>query len=188
MPRLVVFNSVSLDGYFTDRNGDVSWAHKTDNDREWHGFVEDNASHGGVLLFGRVTYELMVSHWPTPEAMKQDPVVARQMNNLPKVVFSKTLEKVTWNNTRLVKGHLVEEVQRMKKEPGQDIVIFGSGSIISQLASENLIDEYQMVVIPIVLGDGRTMFEGVEKRLALKLTRTRIFGNGNAFLCYQPAE
>ena len=76
----------------------------------------------------------------------------------------------------------------MKKEPGPDIVIFGSGSIISQLASENLIDEYQMVVIPIVLGDGRTMFKGVEQRLVLKLTRTRIFGNGNALLCYQPAQ
>lgn len=175
---------VSLDGYFTDVNGDMSWAHK--NDAEWKAFVEGNASAGGELLFGRNTYELMASYWPTPNAIKNDPIVAEQMNNLPKVVFSRTLDKALWNNTKLVKGDMAAEIRKMKKEPGRDIVIFGSGNIVSQLAQEGLIDEYQIVVNHIVLGKGRTMFDAIKDKLALKLTKTRTFNNGNVLLCYQP--
>ena len=91
MRKLVVFNQVTLDGYFADMNGDLSWAHK--NDAEWNAFVADNAKGGGLLLFGRITYELMASYWPTPYAIENDPIVAKQMNNLPKVVFSRTMDK-----------------------------------------------------------------------------------------------
>ncbi len=185
MRRLIVFNHVSLDGYFTDVNGDMSWVHK--QDPEWLAFVEENASAGGELLFGRITYELMVSYWPTPHAIKDDPVVAERMNSLPKVVFSRTLDKASWNNTKLVKDDMAAEIRRMKKEPGKDMVIFGSGQIVSQLAQEGLIDEYQMVVNPIVLGKGRTMFDGIKEKLTLKLTKTRTFGNGNVLLCYESA-
>jgi len=97
------------------------------------------------------------------------------------------LDKASWNNTKLVKGDLAAEIRRMKKEPGEDLVILGSGSIVSQLAQEGLIDAYQVVVNPIVLGKGRTMFEGIKDRLNLKLTKTRTFGNGNVFLSYEPA-
>ena len=186
MSRLVVFNHVTLDGYFTDKNGDMSWAHVDDNDTEWKTFVEGNARGGGVLLFGRITYALMASYWPTPNAIQNYPIVAKQMNDLPKVVFSRTLDKVSWNNTKLVKSDMVAEIRKMKKEPGKDMVIFGSGNIVSQLAQEGLIDEYQIVVNPIVLGKGRTMFEGIKKKLTLKLTKTRTFGDGNILLCYEP--
>jgi len=98
MRRLIVFNNVTLDGYFTDMNGDMSWAHKYDP--EWLAFVQENASGGGELLFGRITYELMASYWPTPMAIKNDPKVAEGMNNLPKVVFSRTMDKASWNNTK----------------------------------------------------------------------------------------
>lgn len=182
MRKLIVFNMVSLDGYFVDANGDMSWAHK--NDEEWNAFVAGNAKSGGELVFGRVTYDLMASYWPTPVAVQNNPVVAGQMNSLPKVVFSRTLAKASWSNTRLVKDGLATEIRTMKKEPGKNMVIFGSGSIVSQLAQEGLIDEYQIVVNPIVLGKGRTMFDGVKAKIALKLTRTRTFGNGNIFLCY----
>ena len=184
MRKLVAFNSVTLDGYFTDANGDMSWAHK--NDPEWNEFTAENAKGGGTLLFGRITYELMVSFWPTPAAMQNMPEVAEGMNNLPKVVFSRTLDQASWNNTRLVKSGLVEEVRKMKNEDGEDMVILGSGSIVSQLSEHGLIDEYQMVVNPIVLGKGRTMFESLNKRLPMKRTRTRTFENGNVLLCYQP--
>jgi len=186
MRRLTVFNSVSLDGYFVDAAGDMSWAHN--RDAEFNAFVEGNASGEGELLFGRITYELMASYWPTPMALKSDPVVAAGMNNLRKVVFSMTLDKASWNNTRLVKGDLVEEIRKMKKASGNDMVIMGSGSIVSQIASESLIDEYQVVLIPVALGRGRTMFDGVKERLALKLTKSRTFSNGNVFLCYEPKE
>ena len=115
------------------------------------------------------------------------PVVAERMNKLPKVVFSRTLEKASWNNTKLVKGDLASEIRKMKQEPGEGMAILGSGTIVSQLAQEGLIDEYQFVVDPIVLGKGRTMFDGVKEKLHLKLTKSRAFGNGNVYLCYEPA-
>jgi dihydrofolate reductase len=186
MRKLIVFNNVTLDGYFTDMNGDMSWAHKDEQDAEWNAFVGGNASGGGELLFGRITYDLMASYWPTPAAIKNDPVVAEGMNNLPKVVFSRTLARPSWNNTKLVKGDIAAEVRKMKKEPGKDMVIMGSGSIVSQLAQEGVIDEYQIVVIPVVLGKGRTMFDGIKRKLTLKPTKTRAFGNGNVVLCYEP--
>ena len=183
MRKILVFNSVTADGYFTDKNGDMSWAHK--QDPEWTEFVADNSTPGGELLFGRITYEMMASFWPTPAAAKQFPGVAEQMNKLPKVVFSRTLDKVSWQNTRLLKGNLANEVRKLKQESGSGMVILGSGSIISQLALENVIDEYQIVVNPIILGEGRTMFEGIKDKLNLKLTNSRTFKNGNVLLCYE---
>ncbi len=186
MQRLIAFNNVTLDGYFTDANGDMSWAHSGNDDAEFNAFIAENASGGGQLLFGRITYELMASYWPTPIAIQNDPVVAEGMNSMPKVVFSRTLDKVSWGNTRLVKGDIASETRILKKEPGKGIAILGSGSIISQLAPEGLIDEYQVVVNPVVLGKGRTMFDGVKEKLNLKLTKTRAFRNGRVFLCYEP--
>ena len=184
MQKLIVFNSVTLDGYFSGINGDLSWA-KDHQDAEFKKFIAENAKGGGVLVFGRITYEMMKSYWPTPDAIKNDPIVAERMNNLPKVVFSKTLDKASWNNTKLVKLDLGTEIRKMKKESEEGLVIMGSGSIVSQLTQQGLIDEYQFVLNPVVLGKGRTMFEGVEK-LNLKRTTTRAFGNGNVLVCYQP--
>jgi dihydrofolate reductase len=185
MRKLIVFNHVTLDGYFTDRNGDMRWAHAGRDDAEFNAFVASNASGDGQLLFGRITYELMASYWPTPIALKNDPVVAEGMNRMSKVVFSRTLDRVSWSNTKLVKGDLAGEVRRMKNEPGTGMAILGSGSIVSQLSLEGLIDEYQVVVNPIVLGKGRTMFDDIKARLNLKLTKTRAFGSGKVYLCYE---
>jgi len=186
MRRLVVFNMVSLDGYFVDAHGDMTWAHADPADTEWNAFVSGNAQGGGVLLFGRKTYEMMASFWPTPAASQANPVVAKRMNALPKVVFSRTLDKATWRNTTLVRDDPALAVRRMKGEPGDDMVILGSGSIVSRLTGQSLIDEYQIVVIPVILGRGRTMFDGVEKQTRVKLIDTRRFGNGNVLLRYQP--
>jgi dihydrofolate reductase len=184
MRRLIVFNQITLDGYFTGVNGDISWAHRSDP--EWNAFVEANASGGGVLVFGRITYELMASFWPTPLAFQTNPVVAERMNNLPKVVFSRTLDKAAWNNTRLIEGDIAAAIRTMKQEDGPGMAIMGSGSIVSQLAPTGLIDEYQFVVCPVALGKGRTMFEGIRDTLNLKLTNSRAFGNGNVVLWYEP--
>jgi len=186
MRKLIVFNHVSLDGYFTDAKGDMSFARNANPDAEWDAFVASNAGRGGTLVFGRITYELMASFWPTPMAAEQMPVIAERMNNLPKVVFSRTLDKASWKNTKLVKNDLIGEVRRMKQAPGEDMIIFGSGSIVSQLTAEGLIDEYQFVVDPVVLGKGRTMFDGIKEKLTLKLVQTRAFNNGNVLLYYEP--
>jgi len=185
MRKLIVFNMVSLDGFFVDGKGDMSWAHK--RDAEWNAFAGENASGSGVLVFGRITYQLMASYWPTPMAFQNSPAVAKGMNEMAKIVFSRTLEKATWNNTKLIKGDLATEIRQLKSEAGPDMVILGSGSIVSQLAQEGLIDEYQMALSPIVLGEGRTMFEGLQEKLNLKLTSSRAFGNGTVFACYHPA-
>jgi dihydrofolate reductase len=187
MRKLIVFNHVTLDGYFVGVNGDFSWAHRGNDDPEYSASVAENASDGGQLLFGRVTYELMASYWPTPLADQHDPAVATGMNSMSKVVFSRTLDRALWSNTRLVKGDLVSEIRKMKEEPGPGMAILGSGSIVAQLALERLIDEYQMVVDPVALGKGRTMFEGIQEQLTLKLTKTRTFKNGKVFLCFEPA-
>ena len=129
---------------------------------------------------------LMVNYWPTPNAIKNDPIVAEGMNSMPKVVFSRTLDQALWSNTRLVKGNIVSEVRKMKDEPGPGMAILGSGSIVAQLALEHLIDEYQMMVDPVALGKGRTMFEGIQEKLTLRLTKTRTFKNGKVYLCYEP--
>ena len=189
MRKLMVFNHVSLDGLFVDRNGQMTWAKGgASEDAEWTAFVAENASGDATLVFGRKTYELMSSYWPTPMAAQHKPKVAEPMNALPKVVFSRTLDSAEWQNTRLVKGDLVAEARKMKSETGPDMVILGSGSIVSQLAAAGLVDEYQMVVNPIVLGKGRTLFETVGQNLALKMTNSRVFRNGNTFLCYAPVS
>jgi len=183
MTKLIVFNQVSLDGFISDANGDMSWAHR--DDAEWNAFTAENAQRDAMLLFGRVTYEMMAGFWPTPFALQNLPAVANRMNSAPKVVFSRTLESASWNNTRLVKSGIAGEVREMKKKGGPQMVLMGSASIVAQLAEEGLVDEFQIVVNPIVLGGGKSMFAGVKKRLNLKPTGTRAFGNGNRLLTYE---
>jgi dihydrofolate reductase len=183
MRRLNVFNLVTLDGYFAGREGDISW-HMVDE--EFQELANANSNSGNTLLFGRVTYELMASFWPTPEAIRTDPIVAAGMNKSEKIVFSRTLERAEWNNTRLVKSDMIAEVRRLKQGSGKDLTVLGSGSIVAQLAQEGLIDEYQILLNPVVIGKGKTMFEGIKDRLSLRLAKTRVFGNGNILLQYEP--
>ena len=188
MRKLIVFNHVSLDGYFVDGDGSMTWAKTRTDDAEWNTFVEQNASGNGPLLFGRKTYELMIQYWPTPMAKQHDAAIADRMNALPKVVFSRTLKEANWSNTKLVGNDLAGEVRRMKQESGDGMTILGSGTLVAQLADAGLIDEYHVVVNPVALGKGRTMFEGVREKLALRPKTTRAFGNGCVYLVYEPAN
>jgi dihydrofolate reductase len=180
--KISVFNNVSLDGYFTDGAGDMSWAHTIDP--EWQRFTNENAGGEAELIFGRKTYQMMAGFWPSREARQLMPEVAASMNRMRKHVFSRTLDNVTWENSRLVHGDLVAEVRRLKSEPGPGLLIMGSGEIISQLTQAGLIDEYQLVTVPLALGKGRSLFEGVTVRPRLELTRTRAFKNGNVVAWY----
>ena len=184
MQRVVAFNNISLDGYFVDRHGSMSWA-KDAADDEFRAFTRENARGAGTLVFGRLTYELMASFWPTPEAAKLLPEVAKRMNEAPKLVFSRTLAAATWNRTTLLAGDPVASISSLKRGDGAGLVILGSGTIIAQLAEHGLIDEYQFVVNPIALGAGRTAFAGIPQPLPLRLIRSRTFTNGMTLLCYQ---
>jgi dihydrofolate reductase len=183
---LSMFMHVSLDGYYADAAGDMSWAHAGSDDPELQAFVAANAASASVLVFGRRTYQMMASYWPTPAAEAQDPVVAAGMNAAPKIVFSRTLERADWTNTRLYRGDMVAAMTAIKAEPGPDLAILGSGEIVAQLAAAALIDTYQIMVNPVALGAGRALFGGLETPVSLRLTSTRAFGSGKVLLCYAP--
>jgi dihydrofolate reductase len=185
MRQLRSFTSVSLDGFFTDARNDMSWAHRHDD--EWNAFTSSNAGGEGALLFGRVTYEMMKAFWPTPQAAAMLPEVARAMNAMPKYVVSRTLRAADWQNTTVLAGDLVGDVQALKSTAGPDLVILGSGSIVSQLTDARLIDAYQLVLVPVVLGKGRTPFQTVPDPRTFGLTQTKSFQNGNVVLWYEPA-
>lgn len=189
MRKVSVFNQISLDGYFTDAKGDMSWAHEGSDDPEWKAYVDGNASGmDSTLLFGRITYQIMESFWPTPQAAEQLPKVADGMNRRHKIVFSKTLDAANWQNSTLVKTDPVAAVRQMKEKAGDEMLIMGSGTIISQLAAAGLIDAYQFVLSPLALGKGRTMFDGVAARVDMKHTSTRTFKNGKVVLGYESPD
>jgi dihydrofolate reductase len=183
MRKLSMFNLITLDGYFAGENGDISW-HNVDD--EFQETAIRVANSGNTLIFGRVTYELMAGFWPTEEARRNDPIVAAGMNKAEKIVFSRTLARADWNNTRLVKEDMIGEVRRLKQRSGKDLTVLGSGSIVSQLADAGLIDEYNVLINPVALGKGKSMFEGLKEKLKLKLISTRTFRNGNVHLKYEP--
>jgi dihydrofolate reductase len=185
MRKIGVFNSITLDGYFTDRHGDMSWAH-AQQDAEWNEFIAGNAGGDAAFLFGRITYEMMASFWPTPQAREMAPEVAEAMNARQKLVFSRTMTRASWNNTRLLKGDTIGEVQKLKQETGPGLMIFGSGTLVAPLARAGLIDEYTMVIHPLALGAGRTMFEGMEAKLSLRVTKSRVFKSGQVVVWYEP--
>jgi dihydrofolate reductase len=188
MRRLLVFENISLDGYFADANNDMSFAKRDAEDPEFDAFVAQNASGEGILVFGRVTYEMMAGFWPSPAAAQMMPDVAQGMNARTKIVFSKTLREASWSNSMLVRNDAVEYIQKLKQEPGPDLAVLGSGQIVTQLAQAGLVDEYQFVIVPVVLGSGRTLFENVTQPLSLRLTHTRSFRNGNLFVSYEGAR
>ena len=182
MRRLIVFNMMTLDGFIAGPNGEINWHHV---DGEFNEFAIAQLDTIGSLLFGRVTYELMAGYWPTTEAINDDAEVANRMNRLSKLVFSHTLNEATWQNTRLVKGDASTEVARLKEQPGNDLFVFGSGKLVASLMQNGLIDEFRLIINPVVLGHGQSMFGDVQQPLALKLEQSRAFGNGNMLLYYE---
>ena len=185
MRKVFLFNLTTLDGFFEGPNQDISWHHV---DEEFNEFAIEQLNEIGTLLFGRVTYQLMASYWPTEAAIKDDPDVAGLMNSLPKIVVSKTLDNAEWNNSRLVKENVPEEVSMLKQQPGKDIAIFGSSDLAVTLAQSGLIDEYRIIVNPVFLGGGTPLLKGIKEKLNLQLLKSRIFKSGNVLLYYAPEK
>ena len=185
MRKLFAFNMVSLDGFFEGPNQDISW-HNTDD--EFNQFAIEQTGSVDTILFGRKTYELMASYWSAESAIKDDPDVARLMNNVSKIVFSRTLQKAEWINTRLIKDNMEEEILNLKAQPGKEIAVFGSADLLSTLIKLDLVDEHRIIVNPVVLGKGTPLFKDVGSTLNLKLVRSRVFASGNVLLYYQPEK
>ncbi|OGK40242.1 hypothetical protein A3A74_07085 [Candidatus Roizmanbacteria bacterium RIFCSPLOWO2_01_FULL_35_13] len=186
MRKIVVFNLVSLDGYYAGPKGELDW-HNTDE--EFSKFAIEQAKKFKTLIFGRITYEMMKSYWSTRDAIKNDPIVANALNTLPKIVFSRTLKKVeeepNWKNITLFNKIDPNKIKKLKQTPGDDITILGSGQIVQAFTNLGLVDEYRLLVNPVILGKGKSMFENVKNKLNLKFLETRSFKNGNVLLYYQ---
>lgn len=183
MAKLIVFNLITLDGFFEGPNHDISW-HNVDD--EFNELAIENLNSISGLLFGRVTYQLMASYWTTKQAIENDPLVAAKMNSLPKFVISKTLDKVEWNNSKLIKENITDEIQKLKRGSEKDLNIFGSGILTSYLAKQGLIDEHRVIINPIILGKGNPLYKNINEKINLKLIKTKTFKNGNVLLYYQP--
>ena len=183
MRKVILQEMVSLDGYYEGPNREIDW-HNVNV--EFNEYAINFLNSVDILLFGRVTYELMAGYWPTESATTDDPIVAGKMNSLSKIVVSKTLDKADWNNTRLIKENIAEEIIKLKKQDGKDIAIFGSSDLSLTLIQHELIDEFSIFINPIVLGSGKPLFNGIKDRLKLKLIRTKTFKSGNVLLCYEP--
>lgn len=182
MRKILVFMMTSLDGYIARLNDDIDW-HVTDD--EFNDFASDQIDSVDTILFGRRTYEGMASYWPTPLAIESDPVIAGKMNAFPKIVFSTTLDKADWQNTRLIKDNITGEVNALKQQPGKDLIIFGSSNLAASFISLGLIDEYRIMVAPVLIGSGKPLFEGIDSgTLRLKLVNTRTFKSGNVLHTY----
>jgi dihydrofolate reductase len=187
MPKVIYAMSVSLDGFIEAANGDLSWSFP---DEELHKHFNDLESTIDIHLYGRRLYENMAAYWPTadenPSAPKNEIEYARIWRNMPKIVFSKTLDQVGWNS-RLIRGDIAGEVNKLKEQPGRDMSV-GGAELASTFMQLGLIDEYRLYVHPIVLGGGKPMFPRLHDNINLQLVETRTFGSGVVLLRYQRAD
>jgi dihydrofolate reductase len=186
MRKVVAFVHLSLDGFAAGPNGELDWISYDD---ELEKYAEGVVASVGAAMYGRVTYQMMESYWPAmltdTSASKHEREHARWLEDIPKVVFSRTLKKTDWNNARLIKANLVEEVAKLKKKPGKDLVIFGSPGLTQALLKLDLVDEYRLTVNPVVLGKGMPLFKGIKDSINLKLLETRTFKSGVLGLHYE---
>lgn len=184
MRKLTVFNFISLNGMYKGADDDISWHRHGEEEGE---YSAQSLQADDILLFGRITYEMMASWWPTPMAAEAYPEVAAGMNSAEKIVFSNTLEAPHWENTITMDGDIIGRMREMKQQPGKDLTILGSGTIVSQFAEAGLIDEYQIMLDPVVLGSGTCIFSHMKQGMALKLVgEPRVFKSGTILLTYKP--
>ncbi|USG66112.1 dihydrofolate reductase family protein [Brevibacillus ruminantium] len=186
MRKIIVSEFVSLDGVMED----PQWTFQFNTD-EQNQFKYDELKECDTLLLGRVTYEGFAAAWPKVTNKVAEGVVvpddfADRMNNYPKFVVSTTLQEVSWNNSRLIRGNLVEEVSKLKQLPGKDILVAGSCQLVNTLMEHHLIDEYRLMVFPIVVGNGKRLFRDHDDMKVLKHVETKTFRSGVAVLTYEP--
>jgi len=181
MSRLIMWNLMTLDGFF---DGAENWA------LDWHQYAWgeelerlsiEQLREADMLLFGRVTYEGMAAYWKTEQGE-----VATFMNSLPKAVFSRTLDKADWHNTKLLKGDVKKEVEELKRAGHKNIFVFGSGGLSATLLEQGLYDEYRLCLVPVVLGSGKQLFGRKLSRLRMKLLESRSLNSGSLLLRYAP--
>lgn len=183
MATLSVFNFMTLNGFTHDAQGGIAW-HR--HGEEEGAYASEGANSASILLFGRKTYDMMASFWPTPMAAQMQPEVAKGMNASSKIVFSRSMKKADWENTRLVSTDPAAEIKRLKREQEHPLTILGSGSIVTLCAENGLIDDYKLMIDPVLLGSGATLAAGITEKLDLELKEHRVFSSGVVLLRYRP--
>ncbi|MBP0904247.1 dihydrofolate reductase family protein [Mariniflexile gromovii] len=181
MATLKAFTFITLNGFYKNTDNDISW-HQ--HGKEEAKYSEENLKSENILLLGRHTYQMMESFWTSQMAYDNFPEVAIGMNNSKKVVVSSSLEKVNWKNTSLLKGNLIDEIKELKKTSKHNITILGSGSLVTQLTNVGLIDSYEIMLDPIAIGQGTSIFDGVSGTLHLKLIACKKLKSGTGILTY----
>jgi dihydrofolate reductase len=182
MRRLILQTGISIDGYVAALDGSHPWDDGGGSEAV-KGWILDSVWDAGAHLMGRVTYEEMASFWPTSTSE-----FARPMNEIPKVVFSKTLERADWPETRIASGDLAEEVERLKREPGNDLIAYGGARLDQALSRLGLVDEYRLMVQPAALGAGLPLFKDLPSPLQLELVEATTYPSGLAIHVYRPRE
>jgi dihydrofolate reductase len=189
MRKLKLQMQMSVDGFAAGPNGEMDWM-TWDWDSALKEYVTALTDTVDTMFVGREVYKGMEAHWPAaadnPESTEGDRQFAIKMNNLQKVVFSRTLDKVEWSNSRLAEGSIEEEAAALKQTGGEDIVIYGGASLVSSFVEKNLIDEYYLFINPVALGAGKAIFAGMGSRIKLKLTESKVFECGIVVNRYQP--
>lgn len=189
MGSVTAFEHVTLDGFFAGPRGEIDWFKAIRKDPGYEAYTHQQSQSGNTLIFGRTTYEMMKSYWPTPEAIKTDPQMAKVVNQSPKLVFSRTLRKVeegpNWKNVELVHDVDPADIRKRKREAKGEFTILGSGSIVQQFANQGLLDGYALVIVPVVLGAGKHLLDGV-RQTDLELLESKSFKNGLVVLRYGP--
>jgi dihydrofolate reductase len=183
MRKLFASEVISVDGYFTSVQGEIDWQII---DEQFTAYSVEMLADADALLFGHTTYDLMRDYWPDAAGEGNDREIATRMNTYPKYVVANRTPDLSWTSSQHLTGDLAEAVIALKQQPGKDIAILGSGSIVAQLTASRLIDEYRLILTPTVLGAGRTLFEGVGSRPVLDLVEVRPFDSGNLLLRYRP--
>jgi len=180
--KKVIFQmSVSLDGYIEAPNREIDW-HIVDD--EFNAYAAEMLVAADVLIMGRRTYELMAGYWPS--AADDHPVVTARMNGTPKLIFSRTLKKVEWQNSRLAAGSIAEEVALLQQLPGDGLLALGGNELAASFLEQGLVDELRIILTPVLLGGGKTVFASIKNRHPLRLLATRNFKSGNVVLIYEP--
>jgi dihydrofolate reductase len=191
MRKIIVSINVTLDGFMAGPRGELDW-HFPHWNEEMANFAYEQLCLMDSILLGRVTYQAMASYWPyeanNTACGRQEQDYAYMMNHYEKVVFSKTLRTVEWRNSRLVKNNIAKEVASLKEQPGLDMIVYGSGSIVSRLMQLDLVDEYVIWLHPVVLGQGIPLFRDVQGKYPLKLLKTKAFSSGVVVLYYEKTK
>jgi dihydrofolate reductase len=185
MRKLKLQIQMSIDGYVARPNGENDWMTWNPDD-EFMEFINSLIDSSDTILLGRKMTDGFVSHWENLVSNNPDNPFAKKMVDTPKVVFTKTLEKSTWNNTSLAKGNLAEEIANLKKQNGKDIIVYGGAGFVSSLIKEGLIDEYHLIVNPVAIGDGMTIFKSLDRMQKFSPIESKLYSGGKTVLSYKP--